>query len=137
MRGRLATLLIAGFVAVTACGSGPSPEVLAADRRPATTTTTEAPPEGVVFVRISNGAFRPSNLEIDPAETPIVRWVHEDDPEREYVIEARGGIFASEALTTGDTFEVDFSELDPGIYRYFAFIGRNRVPGTVDTRPTQ
>ena len=137
MRGRIATLLIAGAIALVACGSGPSPEVLAADRRPATTTTTEPPPEGVVFVRISNGAFRPSNLEIDPAETPIVRWVHEDEPEREYMIEARGGIFSSEVLTQGDTFEVDFSELEPAIYRYFAFIGRNRVPGTVDTRPTQ
>lgn len=137
MRGRVAMLLLAGAVALVSCGSGPSPEVLAADRRPATTTTTEPPPEGVVFVRIANGAFRPSNLEIDPAETPIVRWVHEDDPEREYVIEARSGLFMSDPMTTGDTFEVDFSELEPGIYRYFAFLGRNRVPGTVDTRPNQ
>lgn len=137
MRGRIAILLIAGATAVVACGSGPSPEVLASQRRPATTTTTEPPPEGVVFVRISNGAFRPSNLEIDPAETPIVRWVHEDSPEREYVLEERGGLFTSEALTPGDTFEFDFSTLEPGIYRYFANIGLNRIPGTVDTRPDQ
>ena len=137
VRSRLATLFVATAVVLVACGSGPSAEVVAADRRPATTTTTEPPPEGVVFVRINNGAFRPSNLEIDPAVTPVVRWVHEDTPERLYELVARGDEFMSPLLGPGDVFEVDFSEFDPGIYRYFAFLGRNRIPGTVDTRPNQ
>jgi hypothetical protein len=32
---------------------------------------------------------------------------------------------------------VDFSELEPNIYRYFSFLGNNRVPGSIDTRPEQ
>ena len=129
-----------GMVAV-ACGSGPSDEVLAADRRARVTTTTEAPPEGVVIVSIVDGAFRPSNVKIDVAVTPIVEWRHEDSVEREYIIEARardGEVpFMSGTLTKGDTFQVDFSELELDIYRYGATIGLTRVPGTIDTRPEQ
>ena len=129
-----------GIVAV-ACGSGPSDEVLAADRRARVTTTTEPPPEGVVIVSIVDGAFRPSNVKIDVAVTPIVEWRHEDSVEREYIIEARardGEVpFMSETLTKGDTFQVDFSELELDIYRYGATIGLTRVPGTIDTRPEQ
>ncbi len=133
---RIRWLLVAAVFALvaTACASGPSSENL---RPPTTTTTTEPPPEGVVIVSINNGAFRPSNLDVDIDETPIVRWVHEDTADREYVVEARNGEFQSPPLNTGDTFEFDFSTLEPAIYRYFSFLGLTRVPGTVDTRPEQ
>ena len=126
---------------VAACGSGPSEEVLASGKRARVTTTTEAPPEGVVVVSIVDGAFRPSNVKIDVTVTPIVEWRHEDSVEREYVIEARardGEVpFMSDTLVQGDTFQVDFSELELDIYRYGATIGLTRVPGTIDTRPEQ
>ncbi len=129
-------VLVLALVAA-ACGSGPTAEVLAQGRVPQTTTTTEPPPEGVVIVTINNGAFRPSNLDVDLDVATIVEWRHEDIADREYVIEARNGEFMSEPLNTGDTFQVDFSELPPDIYRYFAVLGNTRVPGTVDTRPEQ
>lgn len=117
-----------------ACASGPS----SADLRPATTTTTTEPPaEGVETIIITNGRFRPANLKIDLAETPIVQWLHEDDPERTYIVTAREGEFESEELAPGDVFEFDFSTLEPGIYRYAAFVGNARIPGSVDSRPDQ
>lgn len=91
----------------------------------------------MIIVTITNGAFRPSNLDIDVTETPVVRWVHEDSAEREYVITARNGEFESPPMNPGDTFEFDFSALGPAIYRYFSVLGNHRVPGTVDTRPDQ
>lgn len=118
----------------SACASGPARPNLPP---PTITTTTEAPPEGVIIVTISNGAFRPSNLDVDLTKTPIVRWIHEDSGEREYVIMASTGEFESPPLNTGDVFEVDFNDFEPGIYRYFAFLGNNRVPGSVDSRPEQ
>ena len=121
-----------------ACGSGPSPEALAADRAPTTTTTTEPPPEGITIVLIEGGRFRPSNLKLDLDEAWIVEWRHEDEAEREYVIEARDGEWEdSPTLSPGDTFQVDFRELEPGIYRYYSFLGNNRIPGSVDSRPQQ
>ncbi len=134
MRGRwLITAAIICLMA-SACSSGPSSPDLPAVT---VTTTTEAPPEGVTIVSITNGSFRPSNLKVDLEVTPIVRWIHEDSAEREYVLIARNGEFESPALTPGDTFEVDFSELEPAIYRYNATLGNTRVPGTIDTRPKQ
>ena len=115
--------------------SGPSQEAIDADRRPSTTTTTEPPPEGFVIVKISNGVFRPSNLKLDLNEIQSVRWENEDDVE--YIILGNGGIFESPPLNQGDTFEFDFSTLDPGIHRYNAIVGFQRLPGSVDTRPDQ
>ncbi|NND02894.1 MAG: hypothetical protein HKN91_08905 [Acidimicrobiia bacterium] len=133
---RFRWLIVAAVFALvaTACSSGPSSDGL---RPPTTTTTTEPPPEGVIVVIINNGAFRPSNLDVDLDETPIVRWLHDDTADREYVVEARNGEFMSPPLNNGDSFEFDFSTLEPGIYRYFSFLGLTRVPGTVDTRPEQ
>jgi hypothetical protein len=121
-----------------ACASGPSESALAADRKPVVTTTTEPPPEGITFVTIQNGRFSPSNLKVDLDEAWIVEWRQEDTGDREYVIEAREGDFEpSPPLQLGDTFQVDFSELPPGIYRYYSYLGNNRIPGSIDTRPTQ
>ena len=91
-------------------------------------------PEGVVVVRMANGAFRPSNLQIQLEETSIVKWVNEDD--REYLLAGRDGEFET-TLVPGGEFEFDFATLAPGIYRYFAEVGFQRIPGSVDTRPTQ
>ena len=44
-------------------------------------------------------------------------------------------MFESELLLPGNTFEFDFSGLEPAIYRYYTFIGNQRIPGMVDTRP--
>lgn len=120
-----------------ACGSGPSETALAQNRAPQATTTTEAPPEGVVIVRITNGSFRPSNLKIDCAVNSTVEFRHEDAADREYVLEARNGEFESPPLEAGETFQFEVCDLDPGIFRYFAFLGNNRIPGSIDSRPNQ
>jgi hypothetical protein len=130
-------LLLAVCLVAAGCGSGPSEAALASNRTPQTTTTTEAPPEGVVIVRITNGSFRPSNLKVDCAVDSIVEWRQEDSSEREYVLEARGGEFTSPVLKTGDTFQFPVCDFEPGIYRYFAVLGRTRIPGSIDSRPDQ
>lgn len=134
------TILVAAVFAVTLVigtilTSGPSEATSDAGRAPTTTTTTEPPPEGVVVVRLSNGSFRPSNLAIDINEIQVVQWINEDD--REYVIVGSSDTFESPPLNQGDTFEFDFSTLEPGIHRYNAFVGFQRIPGSVDTRPEQ
>ena len=132
-------LIVIGALAMVAvaCGSGPSDAALAQNRAPQATTTTEPPPEGVVIVRITNGSFRPSNLKIDCAVNSTVEFRHEDSAEREYLLEARGGEFESPPLNTGDTFRFEVCDLDPAIYRYFAFLGNSRIPGSIDSRPSQ
>lgn len=129
----VAFLLMAALVA--ACGSGPSDDALARNRQPSTTTTTEPLPEGVTIVRIDGGAFRPANLKLDLDETWIVQWENRDAEERE--LTATRGEFESGPLQSGGTFEVDFREFEPGLYRYQMFIGQQRIPGIVDTRPAQ
>jgi len=125
--------IIALALVLAACGSGPSDEALARNEPPPTTSTTTLPPEGVVVVTITNGKFTPALLEINLEENWIVRWVN-DDPPREYVLISRD-VFESELLLPGSTFEFDFSGLEPAIYRYYTFIGNQRIPGMVDTRP--
>jgi hypothetical protein len=132
-------LLVAGIVAVLfvaglALASSPSDEVIASGKLPTTTTTTEPPPEGVFIMNIDNGSFRPSNVLLDLEETWIVKWVN-DDP-REYLLADKGGLFEI-TLAEGDEYEFDYSTLEPGIYRVFATVGFQRIPGTIDTRPDQ
>jgi hypothetical protein len=137
--------IIAIALAAAACASGPSEEALARNRKIATTTTTEPPPEGTAVIKLENGAFQPAILEIDIDETPIVEWRHLDTSREgaEYVIAtttrlADGAVaFESPVLQLGDSFTVDFGQLPPNIYRYFALAGFNRLPGTIDTRPSQ
>ena len=139
------TIVVVGGLALvgSASSSGPSEDATARSEPPPTTTTTEPPPEGVIIVRITGGAFRPSNLDVDLNEATVVQWRHEDDPDYTYILESRDKdengdpLFVSPELAFGDTFEVDFGELEPDIYRYFSFLGNNRIPGTVDTRPQQ
>jgi len=137
VRGRIAIAVLAVTVAVASCGSGPSAAALKDNRPPATTTTTEPPAEGIVVIRISNGAFRPAILKIDCSVDAVVEWRHEDSQEREYVLQARGKEFTSPLLVAGDTFQFAVCELEPGLYRYFAEVGRNRIPGMIDSRPSQ
>jgi plastocyanin len=125
--------IIALALVLAACASGPSHDALVRNEPPPTTTTTTLPPEGVVVVTIKNGKFSPALLQIKLDETWIVRWVNEDPP-REYVLTARD-LFESGTLAPGDSFEFDFSTLEPGIYRYYTYIGNQRIPGSVDTRP--
>jgi len=141
----IATVVIVGGLTLIGAttSSGPSEDAAAKDERPPITTTTEPPPEGIAIVKITGGAFRPSNLDIDLTVTPIVEWRHEDDPSRVYVIESRDTdengdpLFVSPELHPGDVFSFDYSEVEPDIHRYFSFLGLNRIPGTVDSRPTQ
>ncbi len=133
-------LLVAGVFVVTlivgsVISSSPSDATVAQARPPTSVTTTEPPPEGVAIVRLSNGVFRPANLKLNTAEIQIVQWVNEDP--REYVLVSSEGAFESQPLGQGDTFEFDYSTLDPGIHRYNALIGAQRIPGSVDTRPDQ
>src|SRR3990172_3134702 len=96
-------------LALGACASGPSPAALERNELPATTTTTEAPPEGVAVVSIDNGRFTPANLGLDLETTWIVEWRNEDPP-REYQIISRDEnedgtpLFESVVLVPGDTF---------------------------------
>lgn len=128
--GVFAALLVAGL----AVASSPSADVTEAAKLPTTTTTTEPPPEGVFVIKIDNGSFRPSNVLLDLDEIWIVKWVNGDP--REYVMADKGGLFEV-TLGPGDEFEFDYSTLEPGIYRVFATVGFNRIPGTIDTRPAQ
>lgn len=137
MRARWVLATATFALLVGACASGPSDAALASGRAPQSTTTTEAPEEGSVVIIIEGGRFRPSNLKLDLSQAWIVEWRHEDSAEREYTIEARNGEFESGLLTPGDVFSVDFREFDEGIYRYFSFLGNNRIPGSIDTRPDQ
>jgi hypothetical protein len=120
-----------------ACGSGPSPEALERNQPPLTTTTTEAAPAEVVVVTIENGKFSPSVLEIDLTKQWIVRWDN-DDPPREYSIISRtAGLFESPIIKPGESWEFDFSTMEPGLYRYSTYLGDQRIPGLVDTRPAR
>ena len=132
-------LLVAGiaFVLVVvglAITSEPSDAVTEAARPPTTTTTTEPPPEGVLVVKIDNGSFRPANVKLDLDEAWIVRWINEDP--REYILADKDGLFET-TLAEGAEFEFDYSTIEPGIYRVFASVGFQRIPGTIDTRPEQ
>jgi plastocyanin len=138
VRTRLVIVTVILAALLGACSSGPSEAALTADRKPTTTTTTEAPPEGIAVVTIESGRFRPSNLKLDLDNEWIVEWRQEDSADREYVVVSGDDSFAdSPTLKAGDTFQVDFSQLPPGIYRYYAYLGNNRIPGSVDTRPSQ
>lgn len=131
--------LVAVFavVALSACGSGPSADALA-QGPPTSTTTTEAPPEGVKVVLISNGVFRPQILEFQLSEASLVEFRHQDRERFQYVITWEGGIFPdSPELAAGDTYTVDFSTIPPGFYRYSAKLGLSVIPGSVDTRAEQ
>jgi hypothetical protein len=128
------TIVMASSLALTACASGPSAAARVRNELPSTTTTTEPPPPGVVTIIIQNGRFAPSNLSLDLEETWIVEWQNQDDP-REYTISSSAGLFESPLLKPGDSFQVDFSEFEPALYRYFTFLGLQRIPGLVDTRP--
>lgn len=134
MRTRWVVALSALFIVGAACASGPSSPDL---RPPTTTTTTEPPPEGVFVINITNGAFRPSVLALDITTTPIVEWRHDDLARFEYTITSDEDLFESPVLAQGDTFQFDFGDLPPSIYRYTATLGRNRIPGSIDTRPSQ
>jgi hypothetical protein len=114
-------------------GSAPSDAVIAADRKPTTTTTTEPPPEGVAFIQILNGAFRPAILPLDLDVVQTVVWTNEDDVT--YLLTSQ--IWDDVEVAPGDQFEFDFSGLPPAIYRYNGTIGFQRIPGSVDTRPSQ
>jgi hypothetical protein len=125
--------IIALALVLAGCSSGPSYEALLRNEPPPTTTTTTLPPEGVVLIAIENGKFTPAVLNIQLEKQWLVRWTNSDPP-REYILECRG-VFESPVLKPGDTFEFDFSGLEPAIYRYHTFIGNQRIPGMVDTRP--
>ncbi len=132
-------LLVVGIAAVLlvmglAIESAPSDQVAQADNKPTTTTTTEPPPEGVFVVRLDNGTFRPANVALDLDETWIVKWINEDP--REYILADKDDQFEV-TLAPGDEFEFDYSTLEPGIYRVFASVGFQRIPGTIDSRPAQ
>lgn len=149
---RVTGFVIVAALMLAACASGPSQAAINRNQAPSTTTTTEPPPEGVVYVVINNGRFSPSNLDFDLSQKWIVQWQHNDAPitladgtvrSREYVLTSRDRnadgtfLFESPVLQFGDTFEFDFSELPPAVYRYSTTQGAQRIPGQVDTRPNR
>ena len=46
-------------------------------------------------------------------------------------------VFESPVMQFGDIYEFDFSDLEPDLYRYNTFLGQQRIPGLVDTRPSR
>jgi hypothetical protein len=149
---RLIGLLALTGLLFAGCASGPSQAVIDSNRQPSTTTTTEAAPDGVVIVSIENGRFSPSNLEIEITDFWIVEWRHNDAPvtlqdgtvqSREYQILSRdknddgSHLFESPLMQFGDVYQMDFSGLPPALYRYNTFLGMQRIPGLVDTRPAR
>ena len=139
---RIIGLVAVLSITVAACASGPSDAVAERNEAPSTTTTTEPPPEGVIVVLIENGKFTPSNLELALEEFWLVTWENMDPP-REYSIISRdkkedgSPLFESPVLLPGDSWQFDFSTVEPDLYRYNTFIGNQRIPGLVDTRPEQ
>jgi hypothetical protein len=140
---RIGAIAIVMSFVVAACGSGPSPEALERNERPSTTTTTEPPPEGVYTIVIENGKFTPANNRFSIDDFWIVRFENQDPP-REHVVETRRGEFESPVLQPGDSWEFDLLTLDDpeteeneaeDLIRYQMFIGQQRVPGIIDTRP--
>jgi hypothetical protein len=133
-----AAFVVGVFVVLVAIGtlrtSGPSDATVESAKQPAATTTTEAPPEGISVVQIDNGVFRPANLKMDLEKAWIVRWINDDDVE--YLLQGTEDEFEVQ-LGPGASFEFDYSTLEPDIHRYRAFVGFNRIPGSVDTRPEQ
>lgn len=142
MRRVIGLTVVVTTLALAACSSGPSQAARDRNEAPSTTTTTQPPPEGVVFVIIDNGRFSPSNLQLNLSSQWIVEWQN-NDPPREYQIISRdrgddgNPIFESPVLQPGDVFQVDFSELPEGVYRYNTFLGNQRIPGLIDTRPSR
>jgi hypothetical protein len=126
------------FVVLVAIGtlktSGPAEATLEAGKQPAVTTTMKPPPGGIAVVHIGNDVFRPANMSLDLEQEWIVRWVNDDDVE--YLLQDTEDEIEVK-LGPSDEFEFDYSTLEPGIHRYRAFIGLNRIPGSVDTRPEQ
>ena len=139
---RVIVLTALTALSLVACASGPSPAALDRNELPSATTTTEPPPEGVLVVIIENGRFTPPNLPLDLEAVWIVEWRNEDPP-REYQIISRDEnedgtpLFQSELLVPGDTFQVDFRAFPEDVYRYSAFLGNQRIPGQVDSRPSR
>ena len=133
-----ASFVLIVFVVLVAIGtlktSGPSDATVESAKQPAVTTTTEPPPEGIAVVHIDNGVFRPANLSLNLEKEWIVRWINDDDVE--YLLQDTEDEFEV-TLGPNDEFEFDYSTLEPAIHRYRAFIGFNRIPGSVDTRPDQ
>lgn len=131
---RVTGTIVVLLLIIAACGSGPSPEALERNSRPSTTTTTEPPPEGVTVIVIQNGAFAPSILNIDLETTWIVRWENQDDVE--YVISSqKAGVFESPPIAPGESWEFDFSTLEPAVHRFGTLRGNVRIPGLVDSQP--
>jgi hypothetical protein len=131
--GIFVILLVLG----TITGSSPSEAALDANRRPTTTTTTEPPPEGVVVVELRNGSFGPANLKLDLTRASIVRWVNRDPRDVVLFDRSTEKLFNVTLEANGGTFEWDYSQQEPAIWRYSAELGLQLVPGQIDTRPDQ
>ncbi len=96
----------------------------------------------MTIVAIRNASFRPANLTIDLAEFQIIRWENED-ADREYMVTSRSRgddgerLFESPVLGPGDSWELDISQFETAVHRYFTTLGAQTIPGLVDTRPAQ
>lgn len=132
MRTRLIALVSVVVLLVAACSSGPSSPDL---RPPTSTTTTEAPEVGIEIVRIRNGSFQPPQLRIDIDETPTVRFVHDDNPEVTYTIITSNGPWEDFELADGGEHDIDFTGVEPQLYRFSAIAGFVRLPFSIDARP--
>ncbi|MEK7253053.1 MAG: hypothetical protein AAB198_07390 [Actinomycetota bacterium] len=139
---RVIGLLSATALLLAACASGPSLAALERNELPSTTTTTEAAPEGVTVVIIDNGRFTPQGVVLDLEVSWIVEFRNQDPPRAYQIVSRDNGddgepLFQSETLAPGDSFQMDFSAFPPDVYRYSAFLGNQRIPGQVDTRPSR
>jgi hypothetical protein len=102
--------------------------------RPTELVIPGEPPVAVVEIR--SGAFHPAVLELDPAVWTVIRWEN-TDTDRTYVVTAKDGEFESPPIPPGGSWELDVSEFEPGIYRYYTVIGEARAPASFEIVPAK
>jgi hypothetical protein len=96
------------------------------------TTTTLLPVRLPTVISIENGAFRPAVLDLTESDSGVISFTNEDD--LEYEIIALDGDFEPFSLGPGETFVLDFYELERKVIRYRTTLGVQTIPGLVDTR---
>lgn len=114
--------IVAGAVLLAACSSSSSVDTTVAISATtvtidATTTTQGTPEGGEGEVSIENFAFGPGDITVSVGDT--VTWTNLESSVG-HTTTSDDGIWASEFLTPGDTFEVTFDEV--GTFTYFCSV---------------
>jgi hypothetical protein len=71
-----------------------------------------------------------------PAVGTMVRWEN-TDTDRAYTVTGRDDEFGSPPIPPGGSWELDVSEIAPGVYRYYIPAGQALSPGTIEIAPAE